>query len=439
MHATITNNPSRVRFARRRLEYLEDDCLRPNLTNSLNIFWVSSNNLIELPHSFVDMRCLDDMKIEYNSMRSPPMELVQEGMQTVMQYCRIRASRVNELAELLEEVGFETDVTNYKPEAKNVLTGETGFLTPDDMREFDEAVDAFLNGKYYLYPAPAIEMRDKIDDLRYERETVFYHMILEAMLRVIQDEIKIRKNPETAVMTRFSENVLRDDLIRPWGRSREKVLCYGISTKALLEHTVANYFVPEDRSSLYDVTKQSLPDTIFEYSDEILKDAMKNFQSPYGPVAAWDEKVPYDACECVGDDGVELKHLPCVLRSVVICRTIYTAAESKRRQEEETALEGLFQKMETLMDKWLNKAHGLKSLTAEVLQRTKGIKSQLEISKKYLVTLETKGEGAKRSDEWKFVSYVVDIMILPLLRFSISPTASQLTIFCSLQTLTTLR
>lgn len=148
------------------------------------------------------MKCLDDMKIEYNPMRSPPMELVQEGMQTVMQYCRIRASRINELAELLEDVGFETNENNYKPEANNVLTGETGFLTPDDLREFDDAVNSFLNGKYYLYPAPAIEMRDKIDDLRYERETVFYHMILEAMLRVIQEEIKVRQNEETAFLAR---------------------------------------------------------------------------------------------------------------------------------------------------------------------------------------------------------------------------------------------
>jgi len=107
-----------LKLAHNRLEYLEDDCLRPNLINTLSVLWVSSNNLIELPHSFVDMKSLDDMKIEYNPMRSPPMDLVQEGMQTVMQYCRIRASRVNELAELLEEVGFETDVANFTPDAK---------------------------------------------------------------------------------------------------------------------------------------------------------------------------------------------------------------------------------------------------------------------------------------------------------------------------------
>ncbi|GMI11247.1 hypothetical protein TrVE_jg2968 [Triparma verrucosa] len=383
-------NLKTLKMAHNRLEYLEDECLRPNLVNSLSVFWISSNNLIELPQSFVDMKCLDDMKIEYNPMQSPPMELVQEGMQTVMQYCRIRASRINELAELLEDVGFETDENNYKPEAKNCLTGETGFLTPDDLREFDEAVNCFLNGKYYLYPAPAIEMRDKIDDLRYERETVFYHMILEAMLRVIQEEIKVRQNPETAFLARFSENVLRDDLVRPWGRSREKVLCYGIPIKVLLNETKANYFVKENRPALYDLTKESLPDTIFEYNEQVLRDAMKNFKSPYGEVAAWDEKVPYDSCECVNDDGVEEKHLPCVVRSVVIVRTIYTAAESKRRADEETLLEGNFQEMENVIQKWATKSAGMKSLHAEVLQRTKSCRTSLELAKKKLIDLESK-------------------------------------------------
>jgi hypothetical protein len=69
-----------LKLAHNRLEYLLDDCLRPNLLETLAVFWVSSNNLIELPHSFVDMKNLDDMKIEYNPMRSPPMELVQEGI-----------------------------------------------------------------------------------------------------------------------------------------------------------------------------------------------------------------------------------------------------------------------------------------------------------------------------------------------------------------------
>lgn len=117
---------------------------------------------------------------------------------------------------------------------------------------------------------------------------------------------------------------------------------------------------------------------------------MKNFKSPYGEVAAWDEKVPYDSCECVNDNGVEEKHLPCVVRSVVIVRTIYTAAESKRRADEETLLEGHFQEMENVIQKWRTKAAGTKSLHSEVLQRTKSCNTSLDLGKKKLIDLETK-------------------------------------------------
>ena len=391
-------NLSTFKLAHNRLEYLEDDCLRPNLINTLAVFWVTANNLIELPHSFVDMKALDDMRIEYNPMRSPPMDLVQEGMQTVMQYCRIRSSRVNELAELLEEVGFETDVDNFTPEAKNVLTGETGFLTPDDLREFDSAVDSFCNGKYYLYPAPAIEMRDKVDDLRFEREAVFYHMILEAMLRVMSDEIKIRSNEETKVLSRFSENVLRDDLVRPWGRDREKVNCYAIPITVLLKETRKNYFVSEDRPSLYGCVKENLPDTIFEYTDDVLKDATKNFKGPYGEVAFWDEKVPYENCECIDEKtGEEAKHLPCVVRSMVMVKTIYSAAESKRRAEEEVALEGHFTTIEANIQAWVDTTAGLKSLGSEVLARSKRVTRALEVSKKKVSEIVKKDLPAMQS------------------------------------------
>lgn len=74
----------------------------------------------------------------------------------------------------------------------------------------------------------------------------------------------------------------------------------------------------------------------------------------------------------------------------MIVRTIYTAAESKRRADEENILEGHFQTMEKNIDKWIDKSAGVKSLNGEVLQRTKGYKASLEIAKKHLEGLEEK-------------------------------------------------
>jgi len=382
-------NLTALRLSHNRLAFLEDNCLRPNLINSLAIFWVSSNNLIELPQSFVDMKCLDDMKIEYNPMRSPPMDLVQEGMQTVMRYCRVRASRVNELKELLVDAGFETDKSNYTPESKNVLTGETGFLTPDDLKEFDDAVNCFLNGKYYLYPAPAGEMVDKVENLRHEREFVFYHMILESLLRTMADEVKKREVNDPLNPAQFSENCLRDDIVRPWGRNREQVNCYAVPIKVLLKETEPNFYVKIFRESLYDYAKESLPDTIFEYNNEVLKDALNNFESPYGMVAGFD-KVGYDVCECVDDDNNELRHFPCTIPSCVIVKTIYTAAESKRRADEETILESYFSTFEQNIYKWLEDMSGKKSIRAEIAIRIKQTKINLEMAKKRLVNLTEK-------------------------------------------------
>ena len=39
---------------------------------------------------------------------------------------------------------------------------------------------------------------------------------------------------------RFSQNVLRSDLRRPWGRKKEHVFCYAITLEALLKDTFPN-------------------------------------------------------------------------------------------------------------------------------------------------------------------------------------------------------
>ena len=139
--------------------------------------------------------------------------------------------------------------------------------------------------------------------------------------------IQLISDPEYPCL--FSENCLRDDVVRPWGRNREQVNCYAVPIKVLLKETIQNFYVKEYRASLYQMAKESLPDSIFEYSNDVLKDALNNFESPYGMVAGFD-KVGYDVCECVDDDNNEVRHFPCTVPSCVIVKTIYTAAESKR-------------------------------------------------------------------------------------------------------------
>lgn len=68
---------------------------------------LSNNNLLELPAIFDGCAKLKQLAIEYNPLRSPPAELLEEDLDTVLQYCRVRTSRFKEMSKLLKAFGFE--------------------------------------------------------------------------------------------------------------------------------------------------------------------------------------------------------------------------------------------------------------------------------------------------------------------------------------------
>ena len=45
---------------------------------------------MELPDSFKMMKSLEDIRLEFNPMRSPPADLAHRGVDAVIKYCRIR-------------------------------------------------------------------------------------------------------------------------------------------------------------------------------------------------------------------------------------------------------------------------------------------------------------------------------------------------------------
>ena len=53
---------------------------------------------------------------------------------------------------------FFLDPQSLTPQATEVLKEGTGFLTPDDLMEFDKATDEFLNGEYFKCPSSAAEL-----------------------------------------------------------------------------------------------------------------------------------------------------------------------------------------------------------------------------------------------------------------------------------------
>ena len=71
--------------------------------------------------------------------------------------------RIDELVKLLREADFEIDVSQFTPFARNIITGKTGYLTPSDLEEFDQAVDAFCNGKFYTCGFSGEEIVNKLN------------------------------------------------------------------------------------------------------------------------------------------------------------------------------------------------------------------------------------------------------------------------------------
>ena len=167
-----------LRASHNRLERLEADTFIGKASKTLKVLGVASNNLLELPSCLPTCEALTTVHVEYNPMRNPPAELLSEGMTILLQYCRLRDVRIEKFKTLLSEFQFDFDAAHLAPEAYGVLTGRTGFLTPDDLMNFDAQTDKYLNGPYYGCPSTDLEILERVDNLRHEREHTFYHTVL---------------------------------------------------------------------------------------------------------------------------------------------------------------------------------------------------------------------------------------------------------------------
>jgi len=58
-------------------------------------------------------------------------EILSEGVEILLQYCRVREKRFDKFKELMSEFQFDYSEAHMAPEAFGVLTGRTGFLTPE--------------------------------------------------------------------------------------------------------------------------------------------------------------------------------------------------------------------------------------------------------------------------------------------------------------------
>ncbi|KAH8045355.1 hypothetical protein JL722_14249 [Aureococcus anophagefferens] len=170
--ARLGELPLRIlRASHNRLERLEADTFIGKASKTLKVLGVASNNLLELPSCLPTCEALTTVHVEYNPMRNPPAELLSEGMTILLQYCRLRDT------------------------------------------------DKYLNGPYYGCPSTDLEILERVDNLRHEREHTFYHTVLQALIDLVVEEVNSNGDSR---FRRFACGVLIEE-DRPWGRKGEEV------------------------------------------------------------------------------------------------------------------------------------------------------------------------------------------------------------------------
>jgi len=89
-----------------------------------------------------------------------------------------------------------------------------------------------------------------------------------------------------------------------------------------------------------------LPEIAFPFTADLLKDAMRLFQSPYGQIADT-ENISFPTCDCIDEKRNKPKrHNPCIKVSVVIVKSVYIEEEAKRREIEEEEMIARFKSIE---------------------------------------------------------------------------------------------
>ena len=68
-----------------------------------------------------------------------------------MRCCRIRSTRIDELAVRLTNTHFEFEIDRLTPVSAKVCTGNTGYLTEADLSDVDKKFDHYVNGDFYLH------------------------------------------------------------------------------------------------------------------------------------------------------------------------------------------------------------------------------------------------------------------------------------------------
>lgn len=385
-----------LKIGNNRIQSLAEDLFAYELGISIKTFSCVGNNLLELPNSLylIDKESL--FETEANPVISPPQILLSEGLGVIQNYLKIRQRRLNEIEELLFDEDFSFVRENAVPQAYEVLEDGTGFLSPEDLAEFDQAIDEYVNGEYYKCPSSGAEIVEKLVQLREYRESEIYLAVLNGFQEILE---RIKSDSGQHGLHKFNSSLYTNGAIvevpKPWGRKGEMCQCWAVSLPALLRDLPPSFFCPDGRKSIFNLIKEVLPPMAFPFTVDLLKDSLRLYVSPFGQVAET-ETVGFGSCECVNDKtNKPVRHSSCIKPAIVLVKSIYSEEEASRREAEEDEYMMRFEEIEEDVRIWLFTTEGKKEIDKEVSVRRARLLEEISLREEMVLMEQFKQKKAK--------------------------------------------
>ena len=207
------------------------------LAASLEVLWLSGNNLRALPDSFGHFKNVKRLTLELNPIVSPPRIVSRNGPDILELYFKVKSKRYQNLVHTVNKLGLRFNFRRLTPVAEGFWKqDDQGFITQDDLDTFEQQINSYLNAEFYLFRFTPVKMIKDIISLREDREQLHYKRVLERIVKLLW-MIEGEKERNFSFLT---QKVFVKNVRRPWGLNGEEVDCFGIDLNYIFEAVEGN-------------------------------------------------------------------------------------------------------------------------------------------------------------------------------------------------------
>lgn len=376
-----------------RISFIPDLLCQGTLVHTLKSFWLYSNRIIQLCDSFCNFKALEDLRLDFNNMRSPLEEYSSKvTIPQLLEYVSIRQTRIQEIKQLLLEAEFDVTVENIRPKTENLIIGKTGFLTSIMLSRFNEDIDHYVNSDYYNYQE--ISGRKLVGDLialRKQQHNMFLKTVVQQFL-ILMEYLK----SDNSICSNYYFN---PKIRRKWGANDKWISCYALDLDVLFD-AQENPFQPSI-CDLLDDSKAQHPikfrnilfqEEHFGLKRDILEEALESFHDPlHGKISSSKERVRFKPFSGGSPNWKEVS---------VISKVIYTDEEACRCSGEKQLLEKKLVEVDFEVSNWFASGTYSQKLDAELDRRRRQTKRRIAITE---VDIQELKKGVKQeAKEVKF-------------------------------------